>query len=921
MRPLDLKLSAFGPYAGVIEIPMEQLGEKGLYLITGDTGAGKTTIFDAVCFSLFGEASGENREGSMLRSKYADPDTPTEVELTFSHMGKIFIVKRNPEYVRPARRGGGETKQLAKAELTLPDGSVITKIKTVNDKVEEILGINKEQFSQIAMLAQGDFLKLLFASTEDRIKIFRDIFKTQKYLTLQKNLDLGYKTLYGQVQDARKSINQYINGIQVDSDNVLSIEVKKAKDDELTTEDVLELLDKLTDEDSARRDEIEDAQRKVTEALEAVNQRIGTAETLDKTKKAKEEAELALKVEKSKTADIEAALEKAKTALDEKPELEKRAHIIEADIPKYSKADELKGFIEGADKKLEQSRDQLAKKISARDIKSNELEGLKREQSTFEDTGAQLERVKAELENIEKQNSEITELAFGIKKYFDSKSIYKDGQEQYKRDNEKFIRLNAEYETLEQTFRNAQAGILADGLEEGVECPVCGSVHHPKLAHLADEVPTEKELENAKKEAEKARGVRDELAKTLSGQEKALETLKAELSKKCERLLNTNDLEAARDLIGKKKSELSTRFTELNAQKKETEDKQKRKEEIDKKIPGLEKELTEAEEVISKCRVDISGDTAKMEAAKEELKELLEGLSFKAKGEAVAENERLLKLAKALQDAYNEADGAVREHQARIVKLEAQIKENAKALNEAPEIDLQVELEKQKELKRQQDETIEQGRLVSARLSNNERTRAEIVKKSSDMADVEEKLRWVKALADTANGKLTGKDKVMLETYIQTTYFDRIINRANLRLITMSGGQYELIRLKEAGNARSQSGLDLGVIDHYNGSQRSVKSLSGGESFMASLSLALGLSDEVQSSAGGIQIDTMFVDEGFGTLDSEALNQAYQALAGLTEGNKLVGIISHVSDFKDRIDKQIVVTKEKSGGSFVKVVV
>ncbi len=189
------------------------------------------------------------------------------------------------------------------------------------------------------------------------------------------------------------------------------------------------------------------------------------------------------------------------------------------------------------------------------------------------------------------------------------------------------------------------------------------------------------------------------------------------------------------------------------------------------------------------------------------------------------------------------------------------------------------------------------------------------------IAEIEQKLQWVRALSETANGQLSGKDKVKLETYIQTTYFDRIINRANLRLLTMSGGQYELMRMKEAANAKSQSGLDLGVKDHYNGSERSVKTLSGGESFMASLSLALGLSDEVQSSAGGIQIDTMFVDEGFGSLDPEALDMAYKALAGLTEGNRLVGIISHVADLKERIDKQVVVTKEKTGGSFIEVVV
>ena len=268
---------------------------------------------------------------------------------------------------------------------------------------------------------------------------------------------------------------------------------------------------------------------------------------------------------------------------------------------------------------------------------------------------------------------------------------------------------------------------------------------------------------------------------------------------------------------------------------------------------------------------------------------------------------------------YDKADKALHEQKEAVQKLKTAIEENEKSIKNANITDIGDVIDKQKDLKQKQEEYDLRSRTVTARLENNENTRANIISQSDRIVKVEKQLQWIKALADTANGKLTGKDKVMLETYIQTTYFDRIINRANLRLLTMSGQQYELVRLKQAENSRSQSGLDLGVIDHYNGSERSVKTLSGGESFMASLSLALGLSDEVQSSAGGIQIDTMFVDEGFGSLDPEALDMAYKALAGLTEGNRLVGIISHVADLKERIDKQVVVTKEKSGGSKIKI--
>ena len=279
MRPLNLKLSAFGPYAGRIDIPMEKLGSQGLYLITGDTGAGKTTIFDAICFALFGEASGPNRDATMFRSKYAEADTPTEVELTFLHGGKEYFVKRNPEYMRPTKKGNkdGETKQTANAELHTPDGRVYSKVKEVTARIEEILGINKDQFSQIAMLAQGDFLKLLLADTKDRQEIFRELFRTQLYQTLQYRLEDKRKDIYGQVQDGRKSVNQYIKGIQVDPDDVLSIEVEKAKKEELTSEAVIELLDKLTDQDSALKDKLDGELKKINDDLEAVNQKIGAA--------------------------------------------------------------------------------------------------------------------------------------------------------------------------------------------------------------------------------------------------------------------------------------------------------------------------------------------------------------------------------------------------------------------------------------------------------------------------------------------------------------------------------------------------------------------------------------------------------------------------------------------------------------------
>ena len=920
VRPINIRISAFGPYAGCTEIPMENLGDKGLYLITGDTGAGKTTIFDAICFALFGEPSGPSREAGMFRSKYASPETPTEVELTFSHMGKNYRIKRNPEYMRPAKKGGGETRQLSDATLELPDGSVITKVRNVNSRVEEILGINREQFSQIAMLAQGDFLKLLLSSTEERIKIFRDLFKTSAYQTLQNRLDDSFKEIYGQVRDGKKSIDQYIGGIRCESDNVLSIQVEKAKKGELLTEDVLLILDKLSQEDGEEKKRLERELSVISGELEEVNRRLGTARTIEKAIAACEEMKKKLLEEEPKGGELEQAFEEARSALGKKSELEKKAATIEADFPRYDHLLELKKQIDKDAKELLLRKEKLSETAGKREKELKDLEELKKEQSLYSDIDIKILRTGTELEESGRKAEAALEIRKLLDSFFEDSKDYEEKQKLYKRENDSFVRLNEIYESMDLHFRNAQAGILASSLKEGQECPVCGSVHHPRLALLPDEAPTEKELNKARKDAEKARKIRDDRAGELNGLRIALENKRKDLEEKCSRELGITDIEKARDEVTEKLAEIADKQRELSLRLEEEKKAKNRSEKLKKLIPGLDDEIAKADVLISEEKAGISADSARIEAAEKELKALSESLTFKSKADAASENKKLLAGARGLQEAYYEADKKLKDQKDLITGLKAGIREQEKIVEGAGTVDSGADKERLEQLKLRQEQCISSGEIVAGRLESNELTKKKILERSRDLADLEKRLGWIKTLADTANGKLGGKDKVRLETYVQTTYFDRIIERANLRLITMSGGQYELVRLKEADNTKSQSGLDLGVIDHYNASTRSVRTLSGGESFIAALSLALGLSDEVQSSAGGIRIDTMFVDEGFGSLDPDALDMAYRALAGLTEGNRLVGIISHVADLKDRIDRQIIVTKEKSGGSMVKIV-
>ena len=921
MRPISLKISAFGPYAGVTEIDMNQLGENGLYLITGDTGAGKTTIFDAICYALFGEPSGPNRDASMFRSKYAASDTPTEVELTFVHAKKEYRVRRNPEYQRPAKKGEGMTKQVADAELYLPDGNVITKVKDVTAKVESILGINREQFSQISMLAQGDFLKLLLAETKDRMEIFRELFKTMYYQKLQYVLDDKRKEVYGEAEDGKKSVKQYIDGIQVDKDDVLSIEVSKAKDDKMTTEDVVALLDKLIGQDMAEQDSLNAELNKINTQLEEVNGNIGAAQTLIQAKKDMEDAKAGLEKEEPKLSAYEGIVKEAEDALEAKTELEKKAHRIEAELQRYDEVEDLKQSIADIDKEIEKQTKLLDEKENKKSELFEQINKQKDELNGIKDSGTELEKLNNEKRSVEKEITEFAEIGEDFDAFEKKTDELKSAQEQYKKDDASFGKLNAMFEAMDQRFRDGQAGILADKLQDGEPCPVCGSTLHPAKAHLTEDIPTEKALEKAKKDSENARSIREKSAEKASGINKVLETMEVSLKKKASDKLGHEDIEnlgeKIEEAIDSKKNLLKQVMDKISVEEKNIQ----RKKELEKTIPDSENKFSTLVEEIGTIQQNVKANKASKTEQEKQFEKLSKDLQFEDKKTAYKEMNNLLEKAEKLQKEYEKAKENYDNLKSKIDELKTRINTIKESIKNSKDVDLDVEIEKKNQLDSARAVCVESKGIVGSRINNNENIRTSIISKADQIAEIEKKLQWVKALSDTANGKLSGKEKIMLETYIQTTYFDRIIRRANLRFFTMSSGQYELVRMKEASNARSKSGLELGVIDHYNGSERSVKTLSGGESFIASLSLALGLSDEVQASAGGIRVETMFVDEGFGSLDSEALDMAYKALAGLTEGNKLVGIISHVTELKNKIDKQVVVTKEKSGGSRVEIVV
>lgn len=1025
MKPLKLTMSAWGPYPEQIEIDFARFYEGSLFLITGPTGAGKTTVFDAISFALYGDVSGKIREKSSVRSDFAKHEMDTYVELTFSHKNEIYTIKRMPKYERPKKRGTGTTISNETAEFYRKDQTPITVIADVNKKIEEILGINYAQFKQIAMIAQGEFLEVLVSNSKDRVEIFRNLFQTGQYEKLQRILSVKANKLYQSSCELKNKIEEAIAAIHVVEKEELSTLLEA---EHFQYEKIVELTKDYIKEESGKIVQYEKelilAEERTKEQIviltegEALNNKIDELERLkhelrdleaEKVRINQEEENIKKAYASNKVALEERLYQDAKLRVEElskklelflkeilnlNPEYEAslvalkendiRSEQIEKYQKKYSKLEELVPlFIEldEIEQLLRQYEENIAKLIKQQESISEKHQNCickKQERSeeikALTDVEENINENKLKILNQERIYKDMNEAVLKFNELDNAKKELRKLQDSYEA-SEQELKIKKElFEKSEELYKKAAVGLVARYLTDNMPCPVCGSLEHPKKARISDDIPDEEQIRELKKVYEEAwettnkyyqiaakqngivLGKQNELdalltqlhIESMEQLTNEIEVIKKELDQLYEErkrldvamerklnllkqiteiesiieslltekesvLIQYQEVKSKLDLLQGKKSQIIVKLpqnvtsldvkNEMESIKDKVEHlKQKNRQVEDtyhKLKTMLENNKTLYEDTKSRYQVMKKEEKLRMEQYHESI--LLHG--FESEDEyltAKLSEEELKRLEKSVKD-YTEIRQTKLENKR---NLETDIKDRERVDTDSLKQFLN-DLEDQKTKMRKEKEEI------SARIIGNKRALESITAKLLMKKKIDEEYGVVKDLDNVTKGN--NKDRLVFEQYVLASYFEEIVASANLRLSKMTNSRYELMKVSKVVDARTKDSLDLEVLDHYTGKIRSIKTLSGGESFKAALSLALGLSDIVQNNAGGIEIETLFIDEGFGSLDSESLDQALNTLVSLTEQNRLIGIISHVNELKERIDHQITIEKGNHG--------
>lgn len=919
MRPTKLTMTAFGTYLNKTVVDFNRLGERGLYLVCGDTGSGKTTIFDGITYAIYGKASGVLRTPMDLRCRMASIEIPTEVELEFINGSKHYTINRK---IKCSKR---DNKPTFTVDLYREGEHLNLKNRECDEEIERIIGLSKKQFTEVVMIAQNDFLSILKNEGNDRSNMLQDIFGTFIYEQLQIKVKADVNTLAARIKENNNSINQYISGIKCLPEQKVAVNVYKLQQHELPNSEADEIFDELLAEDKSDIDRINAVLEEVKKQKQENDIKLGEAGKLEEDKKVLAEYQLQLVTlrEANKTAN-----EEMTRVQEREPQMEfnkKQIIKIENDLPRY---DELEAKREQLAKLQKQSRDNN-EKLSELENKNRiltetvnkeiqEFEALKNSEVELQKNINEEGKLKTRFEALESLIADISRYQKKYRELAGKRNSYTKLIEQWnklqKEASDKFCKFNA-----------ARAGILACDLREGEPCPVCGSKEHPHKAVLTSEDVNQDEVNSANEAANEAKSLVDKQSAAIETESNIIEEQRLGIISEGNRILNCSfeqidevNAVAEAEMIDLKKI-MEINRNELAKLKEAVE----HRNQLEVLINRHKREVAEIEPECKRLRDDMIKFKTEIDAVGANIKEYEEKFEYKSRNEAL---KRMTEL-----NSETEAIAAlIQEKRTFKEKLEQDIKlkvglidKISKSISESPNSDIETLRQISDNLEQKMTELNNQVSDIKIRYDNNLCIHKNIQSQLDKLRTIEEELSWKMIISDTINGSLPGMKNVTLENYIQTFYFDRIVQRASLHLLRLSNGQYEFNRHKidaHTDGRKKDTIFHLDVKDHFEGTERSVTSLSGGESFLASLSLALGLSEEIQAFSGGVKLETMFVDEGFGTLDEDKLRSAIRELNSLSDDNRLIGIISHVGEFKSEIDKQLRVSKDKFKGSRVEII-
>ena len=1058
MRPMTLTLTAFGAYAGSQTVDFEAAGAGGLFLVTGDTGAGKTTLFDGVCYALFGKLTGRVRSEKMIRSDYADDTLETSAQLTFSHRGQVWRIWRRPAQTRRKKRGEGTREITADALLERLEGETAIPVAEGKEKVdaavEELLGIQVDQFRQIAMIAQNQFAELLNKSGRDRSAILRQVFATERCDALQTRLKEMASASRAETEKQVDSLRQYLAGLRLPETEEGQMPLPEAAElAELMADEgcvwrsarVLELAEHICQMDES---ELAGLDEQIAGLDETIKQSAGLLQSAREAARRQQQlAELEKRLAEQRAAEPEQLAaqarlkqwetaarlapvwdgsEKARLAAQQADRLYEQASDrlaqLNAQGPRWAQArEQLNADQQTAARltvQLERQAEALQQYGRLEQAKAEqvaceqELERLQtaqqQAQTLEEQQAAALEKTQAladslpaalaaaqtaqkELERWQQARKTLAEVRRQMQELVKLQKQEQAARQTLQQANDALDGAQQAYISADQLYRRDQAGLLARELTPGQPCPVCGSVHHPSPARGVVGAPDKEQLEALAAAMETARTAYNDALQTSStltaqagsAREQYIRLARQALAELEQELPPPEDVKALSRLVLDWDGRLDQLLEQAEALGQQRQAAVEAAGAAVNQLAGGREALEATRRQRSELREQQANATARRDSATQRAAELQAALPQASRAEAEAtlsaleqqqkqldesirktqqaleEYQQLLAAAESLQkerqntrkqaaDEARQAAGhweqalaesgmaadafaAVRHTEEEIDRLRTELEQARRARQETEALYHQLseqqksapvpgcmpgQLEQALEEQEQRRKALNDARTrITGRLNANRSTMADVRTAGQRLEKAQKRQQLIQQLDATANGKLSGGlGKQKFEQYVLATYFADAVEAANQRLFAMTGGRYQL-ECHQMTAAETQAALDLDVLDNYTGKLRSVGSLSGGETFQAALALALGLSDVIQNYAGGVELDVLFVDEGFGTLDAESLEQAVATLHSLVQGRRMVGIISHVPELKSRIENQLVVTKTPGGST------